>query len=228
MASFLRRIDQRPSGMPSPPFSSLFSPTSSRRVQSGGNAQERLIPFPISARSTGEPEPSPRRRRRDARDLERPSPQRRARRRRQNATPWLQRNALSIAAVSVLVALLGLGFGLLQTITRPESSQALLAIGQSDQTATTATTASIIGPGPVLASSNANANTSLGALADAPREIHASAKIIEPSYTVQSGDTLGRIAVRFNTTVERIQALNNLPDPRALRIGARLVIPPPL
>ena len=33
--------------------------------------------------------------------------------------------------------------------------------------------------------------------------------------------------IRFNTTVERIQALNNLADPRALRIGAQLVIPPP-
>jgi LysM repeat protein len=213
--------------MPSPPFSSFLSPTNGRRAQSGGNAQERLIPFPISARSTGEPEPAPRRRR-DPRDLERPSPQRRARRRRQSSTPWLQRNALSITAVSVLAALLGLGFGLLQTITRPESNPALLAIGQGDLTLTSASSAAIIGPGPALVSSNTNANTTLGALAEAPREIHASAKVIEPSYTVQAGDTLGRIAVRFNTTVERIQALNNLADPRALRIGARLVIPPPL
>ena len=45
---------------------------------------------------------------------------------------------------------------------------------------------------------------------------------------VAGGDTLGQIAVRFNTTVERIQALNNLADPRALRIGTKLVIPPPL
>ena len=51
---------------------------------------------------------------------------------------------------------------------------------------------------------------------------------MEPNYTIEAGDTLGRIAVRFNTTVERIQALNNLADPRALRIGTKLVIPPPL
>jgi LysM repeat protein len=126
-----------------------------------------------------------------------------------------------VAAVSVLVAVLGLGFGLLQTINRPEANPALL--GQPEPTAaisgTTVAVAGIqSGPEPVL-----------GALAtDAPRQIQASAKVIDPNYTVQSGDTLGRIAVQFNTTVERIQAFNNLSDPRALRIGSRLVIPPPL
>jgi LysM repeat protein len=60
------------------------------------------------------------------------------------------------------------------------------------------------------------------------REIVASTKVIEPNYTVASGDTLGQIATRFSTTVDRIQALNNLPDPRALRIGTKLIIPPAL
>ena len=52
--------------------------------------------------------------------------------------------------------------------------------------------------------------------------------MIEPTYTVKAGDTLGRIATRYNTTVDRIQAFNNIADARALRIGARLIIPPPL
>ena len=50
----------------------------------------------------------------------------------------------------------------------------------------------------------------------------------DPNYTVVGGDTLGKIATSNNTTVERIQALNNLADPRALRIGTKLIIPPPL
>jgi LysM repeat protein len=220
-----RRIDQLPLGMPSPPFSSNYSPSGGRRAPSGGDAPERLIPFPVPARSNAEPESSPRRRR-DPRDLERPRPKRRARRRRQGTTPWLQRNALSIAAVSVLTAVLGLGFGLLQTITRPDPSPALLAIGQSEPTVTVANTASITGPGPVQVFANPDSSAGPPAV-DAPREIHATARVIQPSYTVQSGDTLGRIAAQFATTAERIQALNNLAEPRALRIGTRLVIPAP-
>jgi LysM repeat protein len=127
----------------------------------------------------------------------------------------------------VLAAVLGLGFGLLQTINRPDPTPALLAIGQSDATATVASTASIVGPGLVQAAPNANPSTG-APVTDAPGEIQAGAKVIDPSYTVQSGDTLGQIAGRFGTTVERIQALNNLADPRVLHIGTRLVIPPPL
>jgi LysM repeat protein len=215
--------------MPSPPFSSNYSPSGGRRAQSGGDAQERLIPFPVPARSTAEPEPSSRRRR-DPRELERARPQRRGRRRRQGSVPWLQRNALSIAAISVLAAVLGLGFGLLQTINRPDPVPALLAIsGQADPTVTTASTASMAGTGPAPAqipATSPNASTAAPA-ADAPREIQTTATVIQPSYTVQSGDTLGKIATQFSTTAERIQALNNLADPRALRIGTKLVIPPP-
>jgi LysM repeat protein len=64
---------------------------------------------------------------------------------------------------------------------------------------------------------------------DSPRrEIQSTTRVLEPTYTVQPGDTLNRIAARFDTTVERIQALNDLSDPRALRVGTKLVIPPPL
>jgi hypothetical protein len=187
--------------------------------------QERLIPFPAHARPASEPEATLRHRR-ATRDPERASAARRergtTRRRRQN-TPWLQRNALSVAAVSVLVAVLGLGFGLLQTITRPDPNPALLALGQPEPSA------AIVGTTVAVAGVQAGPAPALGPPAtDAPREIQASARVIDPNYTVQAGDTLGRIAVQFGTTVERIQALNNLSDPRALRIGTRLVIPPSL
>jgi nucleoid-associated protein YgaU len=158
------------------------------------------------------------------RDVEaRPSRPRRARRRRQN-TPWLQRNALSVAAVSILVALLGLGFGLLQMISRPDPSPALLAVSQAESPAAATTlNAAAIGPSVQLGT----VPSGLGSGEPRPREIQASAKVIEPNYTIEAGDTLVRIADRFNTKPERIQALNNLADPRALRIGAKLVIPPP-
>jgi hypothetical protein len=180
---------------------------------------ERLIPFPIPARSNGESEP-PARRRRDPRELDRPAPPRRARRRR-NSTPWLQRNALSVAAVSVLVALLGLGFGLLQMMTHQDSAATAL-LAEPTSVAGTTMNAAAIGPSVELSANSSNA------LATNPRarEIKSSARVLEPNYTVEAGDTLGRIAVRFNTTVERIQALNNLADPRTLRIGSKLVIPP--
>jgi nucleoid-associated protein YgaU len=184
--------------------------------------QERLIPFPAHARPASEPEATPRRRR-ATRDPDRPSAARRergtTRRRRQN-TPWLQRNALSVAAVSVLVAVLGLGFGLLQTINRPEPNTAQLALGQPDATAAIS--------GTTVAVANVEAGLEPALSAPATRQIQATANVIDPNYTVQAGDTLGRIAVQFGTTVERIQAFNNLTDPRGLRIGSRLVIPPPL
>jgi LysM repeat protein len=190
-----------------------------------GLGYNRSIRFPVPARSNGEPEP-PARRRREPRDFEpRATPARRPRRRRSQA-PWLQRNALSVAAVSILLALLGLGFGLLQLMTRPEpASPALLAMIEPTVAATAGTTMNAAAIGPSVQLPAALSATS--ALVTPTREIQFNAKVLDANYTVEAGDTLGRIAVRFSTTVERIQALNNLADPRALRIGTKLVIPPP-
>ncbi len=46
-----------------------------------------------------------------------------------------------------------------------------------------------------------------------------------PVYSVQSGDTLYSIAIRFGTTVEEILLLNPGVDPASLAIGTQLVIP---
>jgi LysM repeat protein len=59
----------------------------------------------------------------------------------------------------------------------------------------------------------------------ASRPVRFSAKPIEPSYTVQAGDSLSAIAQRSNTTADAIQAINNLPDRSVLSVGQRLVIP---
>jgi LysM repeat protein len=45
------------------------------------------------------------------------------------------------------------------------------------------------------------------------------------TYEVQSGDTLGAIAVQFNTTVEALVAANNLADSNAIFAGQILIIP---
>jgi len=176
----------------------------------------------VQARSTGEPELlKAQRRRREAREAERGSAPRRARRRRQSSS-WLQRNALGVVAIAILIGFLGVGFGLVQILNRGDASQSPLSLAQADlavPTSQTVMSAAAVGPSvPVLAAP---------AALDATRSIHTSVKVLQPDYTIAQGDTLVKIAQKFNTTVERIQAFNNLSDPRALRIGAQLIIPPP-
>jgi LysM repeat protein len=48
---------------------------------------------------------------------------------------------------------------------------------------------------------------------------------LEPTYTVQSGDTLATIARRFNTTVDALVSINNLTDRNSVRVGQRLILP---
>ncbi|MBR5948667.1 MAG: peptidoglycan-binding protein [Clostridia bacterium] len=43
--------------------------------------------------------------------------------------------------------------------------------------------------------------------------------------TVRAGDTLNRIAKRYDTSIEAIEAANHLKDPNALAIGEKLVVP---
>lgn len=43
-------------------------------------------------------------------------------------------------------------------------------------------------------------------------------------YVVQSGDTLGKIAKKYNVTVEQLMKWNNIKDPNILMVGQQLVI----
>lgn len=47
-----------------------------------------------------------------------------------------------------------------------------------------------------------------------------------PRYVVQQGDTLVRIALQFNTTIELILAFNDIASPESIFPGQELVIPP--
>ena len=55
--------------------------------------------------------------------------------------------------------------------------------------------------------------------------LRVTSRVLEPRYTVVSGDTLGTIATKFGTTVEALQSINNLADREMLSIGQKLVIP---
>jgi len=46
----------------------------------------------------------------------------------------------------------------------------------------------------------------------------------ETTYTVKSGDTLGKLATQFHTTVKAIQSANSLTDTR-IKVGQKLKIP---
>ncbi len=45
------------------------------------------------------------------------------------------------------------------------------------------------------------------------------------TYTIKSGDTLGKIAAAYKITLSQLQAANPGVDPRRLRIGQQIVIP---
>lgn len=46
-----------------------------------------------------------------------------------------------------------------------------------------------------------------------------------PNYTVQTGDTLGRISTEFDVPVADIMAINGIDDPNFLQVGQNLIIP---
>ena len=57
------------------------------------------------------------------------------------------------------------------------------------------------------------------------RTIKKRRKIFTTTYIVQSGDTLTSIAIKFDTTVQAIEQLNDLPNPNLIYVGEILKIP---
>lgn len=68
----------------------------------------------------------------------------------------------------------------------------------------------------------ATATTEIGIIPVPPNDNN----IPTSTYTVQRGDTLGRIATRFNTTVEAFARLNGITNPNRIFVGQVLIIPP--
>ncbi|MGL4911520.1 MAG: LysM peptidoglycan-binding domain-containing protein, partial [Romboutsia sp.] len=44
------------------------------------------------------------------------------------------------------------------------------------------------------------------------------------TYTVKSGDTLSKIAIKYNTTVANLVKLNNLKNPNLINVGQVLIV----
>ena len=69
-------------------------------------------------------------------------------------------------------------------------------------------------------------STPTATLSPIPPDLTPTATIIAgETYIVQLGDTLFKIAVRFNTTVTTLMALNNLDNPNFIYVGQRLILP---
>ncbi len=80
-------------------------------------------------------------------------------------------------------------------------------------------------PLPPVCRDTATALPPLAALAS-PTSPAAVAPTVTPSlYTVQTGDTLGLIAERYNVSVEKLMAANHLTDPNLVQTGQTLIIP---
>lgn len=146
-----------------------------------------------------------------------------------SASSWLVRHAASIALLSVAVGVLGLAFGVMQIAGSGRSSVTQLPVAGQGATGLAAA--------PSLPSSERTASAFTGLPASAgPSAVAASAlaeprltlRTLEANYTVVAGDSLAAIALRFDTTVPRLQALNALDNPRVLNVGQKLIIPPPL
>jgi LysM repeat protein len=168
-----------------------------RPVRAGGNDQE-------------EPEARPRRARR--------SQTRRTRR----ESGIIERHALSIAAVVIAVAVLGYVL-----------SQLLAAGGQRatpTPAPTTAATPVRAGAAAAPDAEDVTAQPAPSAQVATPEllatpGIVKTVTVLEPNYTVKSGDTLGKIAERSGTTVDSLQGLNKLEDRGKLDVGQKLIVP---
>lgn len=108
-----------------------------------------------------------------------------------------------------------------------------------DASAPTVPATYLVKPGDTLSDIAVKFNTTVRELADLngiqnPNEIQAgstlkltgnpTAQSMETTYTIQSGDTLSGIAVKFNTTVPRLASANGISNPNIIRAGQTIKI----
>jgi LysM repeat protein len=80
-------------------------------------------------------------------------------------------------------------------------------------------------PAPCLGSEATPAAASLLATGLPSPAAFSPATVTPATHVVQSGETLGGIAQRYNVSIEALMAANNLSDPNVLHVGQTLVIP---
>ena len=117
-----------------------------------------------------------------------------------------------VTAGAVLLAVLALWYLLVQ-------------LGQLGQRTPATPAAATVGAPPAPAPAGPGQSLPAAAPASGEGPLRATSRVLEPSYTVQPGDTLGSIAAKFGTSVEALQSINNLADRNVLSVGQKLVIP---
>jgi LysM repeat protein len=80
-------------------------------------------------------------------------------------------------------------------------------------------------PAPCIGAEATSVAASLPPTREPSAATPALATVTPATYVVQSGETLGAIAQRYNVSVEALMAANNLSDPNLLHVGQTLVIP---
>jgi LysM repeat protein len=112
---------------------------------------------------------------------------------------------LFLAAVTVAVLLIRAGLG--SSGEASETTRSAPAVATTSRASGTT-----IGAATTKAATTSTAGTTTSATTTEAAQF----------YTVQSGDTLGGIAIQFDTTVSKLLELNPGVDPRALHSGQRV------
>jgi LysM repeat protein len=129
---------------------------------------------------------------------------------------------------AALAGLLGLALVLVLIVRFSGSSAGVAGASSSPRPAAAASVApsGSVQPGPTVASpSSALAPSARPAVTARPTPNPTKTPAAARTYRVQPGDTLSAIAARFGTTAATLMRLNNIKDPRALRIGQVLQLP---
>lgn len=153
-------------------------------------------------------------------------PERPARRRPRSAR-LLQREALNIATIGLLVVVLvvaAIGLLMLLSARSPQPTASAPPSPGPAAPPTMAASVAATAPPPAEPPRPTSAPAATPTAFAAPG-VRAAVRVLEPTYTVQPGDTLASLAQRFNTTVDLLQAINNLPDRDSLQVGQKLIIP---
>jgi LysM repeat protein len=207
-----RRARRRPSTRSLPAYDDEYPEDAppERVIPISARRREPVRPAAAGSYDEEEREPRPRRPRR--------APTRRARR----ESGIIERHALSIAAAAIAVLVLGYVL-----------SQLLAAGGQRATPTPAPTAASTPNRSGAAAASDGEevaAKAAPSAEVTTPEplstpQIVRTVTVLEPNYTVKSGDTLGKIAERSGNTVDSLQALNKLEDRGKLDVGQKLIVP---
>jgi len=88
----------------------------------------------------------------------------------------------------------------------------------------------VAGCGRIFGKTSSSASTTLPTLPPTTTtSVPPSTTVAGPTeYVIKRGDTMRKIAAKFNTSVEAIMAINpKIKDPSKIQAGQRILIPPP-